>query len=92
MPGISFKLLSVLALLLITVGRLDVVLAQAPQGKPLTIRGKIAAIEKGALKITTAAGDVLVKHADDVRIGGVETAKLSDISPGITSGHRRQAG
>jgi hypothetical protein len=56
--------------------------AQAPQGKPLTIRGKIAAVEKGALKVTTAAGDVLVKFADDVRIGGVEAAKLSDIGSG----------
>jgi hypothetical protein len=56
--------------------------AQAPQGKPLTIRGKIAAVEKGALKVTTAAGDVLVKFADDVRIGGVEAAKLSDIGAG----------
>lgn len=56
--------------------------AQAPQGKPLTIRGKIAAVEKGALKVTTSAGDVLVKFADDVRIGGVEAAKLSDIGAG----------
>lgn len=56
--------------------------AQAPQGKPLTIRGKIAAVEKGALKVTTAAGDVLVKIADDIRIGGVEAAKLSDIGAG----------
>ncbi|MGH7874442.1 MAG: hypothetical protein ACREQO_19790 [Candidatus Binatia bacterium] len=56
--------------------------AQAPQGKPLTIRGKIAAVEKDALKVTTAAGDVLVKFADDVRIGGVEAAKLSDIGAG----------
>jgi hypothetical protein len=56
--------------------------AQAPQGKPLTIRGKIAAVEKGALKVTTSAGDVLVKFADDVRVGAVEAAKLSDIGAG----------
>lgn len=56
--------------------------AQAPQGKPVTIRGKIAAVEKGALKVTTAAGDVMVKFADKVRIGGVEAAKLSDIGAG----------
>ena len=56
--------------------------AQAPQGKPLTIRGKIAAVEKDALKVTTSAGDVLVKIADDIRIGGVEAAKLGDIGPG----------
>lgn len=56
--------------------------AQAPQGKPLTIRGRIAAVEKGALKVTTSAGDVLVKFADDVRVGAVEAAKLSDIGAG----------
>ncbi len=56
--------------------------AQAPQGKPVTIRGKIAAVEKQALKVTTSAGEVLVKLPDDVRIGGVEAAKLSDITAG----------
>jgi hypothetical protein len=80
MSGRSIKFLSALALMLVAVGRFDVAMAQAPQGKPLTIRGKIAAVEKGALKVTTAAGDVLVKHPDDVRIGGVEAAKLSDIT------------
>src|SRR5580765_8801625 len=66
----------------IVAGLVQSAAAQAPQGKPLTIRGKIAAVEKGALKVTTAAGDVLVKFADDVRIGGVEAAKLSDIGAG----------
>ena len=56
--------------------------AQAPQGKPVTIRVKIAAVDKQALKVTTAAGDVLVKLPDDVRVGGVEAAKLSDITAG----------
>ena len=53
--------------------------AQAPQGKPVTIRGKISAVEKQALKVTTSAGEVLVKLPDDVRIGGVETAQFSDV-------------
>lgn len=56
--------------------------AQAPQGKPVTIRGKISAVEKQSLKVTTSAGEVLVRLPDNVRIGGVETAKLSDISRG----------
>jgi hypothetical protein len=56
--------------------------AQAPQGKPATVRGKISAVEKQALKVTTSAGEVLVKLPDDVRIGGVEAAQLSDISAG----------
>lgn len=66
----------------IVAGLVQSAAAQAPQGKPLTIRGKIAALEKGALKVTTAAGDVLVNFADDVRIGGVEAAKLTDIGAG----------
>ncbi|MGE5819469.1 MAG: hypothetical protein ACM37Z_15720, partial [Deltaproteobacteria bacterium] len=53
-------------------------LAQAPQGKPVTIRGKISAVDKESLKVATSAGDVPVRLADNVRIGGVETAKLSD--------------
>jgi hypothetical protein len=57
-------------------------LAQAPQGKPVTIRGKISAVDKESLKVATSAGDVPVRLADNVRIGGVETAKLSDISVG----------
>ena len=56
--------------------------AQAPQGKPVTIRGKISAVEKQALKVTTFAGEVLLKLPDDVRIGGVEAAQLSDIAAG----------
>jgi hypothetical protein len=56
--------------------------AQAPQGKPATVRGKISTVEKQALKVTTSAGEVLVKLPDDVRIGGVEAAKLSDITAG----------
>lgn len=56
--------------------------AQVPQGKPVTIRGKISAVEKQALKVTTSAGEVLVKLPDNVRIGGVEAAKLSDITAG----------
>jgi hypothetical protein len=56
--------------------------AQAPQGKPATVRGKISAVEKQALKVMTSAGEVLVKLPDDVRIGGVEAAQLSDIAAG----------
>jgi hypothetical protein len=53
-----------------------------PQGRPMTIRGKIVAVEKDALKVDTAAGEVLVKIADNIRIGAVESAKLSDIGAG----------
>jgi hypothetical protein len=56
--------------------------AQAPKGKPITIRGKISAVEEQALKVTTSAGEVLVKLPDNVRIGGVEAAKLADITSG----------
>ena len=76
---LQFPFLLGLALM---IGPFQLAQAQAPQGKPLTIRGKIAAVEKGSLQVTTAAGEVMVKFADDVRIGGVEAAKLADIGTG----------
>ncbi len=56
--------------------------AQAPQGKPVTIRGKIASVEGQSLKVTAKSGEVTVKLPDNVRIGGVEAAQLSDIKSG----------
>jgi uncharacterized protein DUF5666 len=72
----------VLLTLLAGITYFDFALAQAPQGKPVTIRGKISAVDNQSLKVTTSAGDVLVKLPENVRIGGVESAKLSDISAG----------
>jgi hypothetical protein len=78
-----FRFISMLTLaLFIGLSNLPLAQAQAPQGKPVTIRGKISAVEKQALKVTTSAGEVPVKFAEDVRIGGVEAAKLSDIGAG----------
>jgi Domain of unknown function (DUF5666) len=75
--------LSVLSLpLFVTAFEFELARAQAPKGNPVTIRGKISAVEKQALKVTTSAGEVLVKLPDDVRIGGVEAAQLSDIEAG----------
>jgi hypothetical protein len=56
--------------------------AEPPKGKPVTIRGKIAAVEKDSLKVTTSAGDVMVKLPANVRIGGVQSAQLADIGAG----------
>ena len=56
--------------------------AEPPKGKPVTIRGKISAVEGQNLKVTTSSGDVLVRLPQDVRIGGVAAAKLSDITSG----------
>src|SRR5688500_1337609 len=56
--------------------------AQAPHGKPFTIRDKISAIEGQSLKVATSSGEVSVRFPEDVRIGGVATAQLSDISAG----------
>jgi hypothetical protein len=75
--------LSVLTLaLLVAAFQFEPAQAQAPKGKTVTIRGKISAAEKQSLKVATSAGEVLVKLPDDVRIGGVEAAKLSDITAG----------
>src|SRR2546422_4137398 len=56
--------------------------AQAPQGKPVTIRGKISAVEGQSLRVATSSGEVSVRFPEDVRIGGVTTAQLSDITEG----------
>lgn len=74
--------LGALFTLLAGIGYFGFALAQTPQGKPVTIRGKISALEKDALKVTTSSGDVQVRLPDKVRIGGVEAAKLSDITEG----------
>ena len=68
--------------LLVSFLHLQLLYAQAPQGKPVTIRGKIAAVEGRALKVTTASGEVTVRFAEDVRIGGVAAAQLSEIAAG----------
>lgn len=74
--------LSVFILARVVAFQFEAAQAQAPKGKPVTIRGKISAVEKQSLKVATSAGEVLVKLPDDVRIGGVEAAKLSDITAG----------
>jgi hypothetical protein len=67
---------------IMTIAQFQAAQAQAPQGKPVTIRGKISAVEKQSLKVTTSAGEVQVQLPDNIRIGGVETAQLSDIAAG----------
>lgn len=76
--GLSFLFLA----LLVAAFQFELAQAQAPKGKPISIRGKISAVEMQALKVMTSAGEVLVKLPEDVRIGGVEAAQLSDIAAG----------
>jgi hypothetical protein len=73
---------AVVAALLVSILQLQLAHAQAPQGKPVTIRGKIAAVEGRFLKVTTASGEVSVRFPEDVRIGGVAAAQLSEIAAG----------
>ena len=68
--------------LLVAAFQFELALAQAPKGKPISIRGKISAVEMQALKVMTSAGEVLVALPEDVRIGAVEAAQLSDIAAG----------
>ncbi|HTN71748.1 MAG TPA: DUF5666 domain-containing protein [Methylomirabilota bacterium] len=56
--------------------------AEAPKGKPATIRGKISAVDGQNLKVTTSAGDVLVHLLENTRVGGVAAAQLSEIAAG----------
>ena len=81
-PIVTTALFLLAVTVLVAVPQFKIAEAQAPKGKPVTIRGKISAVEKQALKVTTSAGEVLVKLPDNVRIGGVEAAKLSDITAG----------
>ena len=83
----SLRLITFTAL--ISVIQVQAAQAQAPQGKPVTIRGKIAAVEKQALKVTTSAGEVPVKLPEDVRVGGVEAAKLLRYHRGELTPHNR---
>ena len=62
--------------------QLELAHAQAPQGKPVTIRGKISAVEGRSLKVATTSGEVSVRFPEDVRIGGVAAAQLSEITAG----------
>jgi len=68
--------------LLVSFLQLSLAHAQAPQGKPVTIRGKISAVEGQSLKVATTGGEVSVRFPEDVRIGGVAAAQLSDITAG----------
>jgi len=64
--------------------------AEASKGKPVTIRGKISAVEQQTLKVTTPSGEVLVHLPDAVRINGVAPAKLADIKRGTYVGTAAQ--
>ena len=68
--------------LLVSFLQLQLAHAQAPQGKPVTIRGKITAVESRSLRVATTGGEVSVRFPDDVRIGGVAAAQLSEITAG----------
>src|SRR5262249_25105335 len=68
--------------LLMSLTQFEAAQAQAPQGKPVTVRGKISAIENQTLKVTTSTGEVLLKLPDNLRVGGLEAAKLTNITAG----------
>ncbi len=59
---------------------------QVPNGKPVTIRGKISSVSGDSVKVTTSAGDVQVRVPQDTRITGVTAAKLGDIKSGAYVG------
>ena len=49
-------------------------------GERVKIRGKIVAVEGENLKITTHAGDVLVRVPENTRVSGIAAAQLSEIT------------
>ena len=62
--------------------QLELAHAQGAEGRPVTIRGKISAVEGRSLKVATTSGEISVRFPDDVRIGGVAAAQLSEITAG----------
>lgn len=64
--------------------------AKAPKGKAVTVRGKISAVEGQTLRVTTSGGEVFVRLPENLRIGGVAAAKLTDITPGTYVGTAAQ--
>jgi hypothetical protein len=65
---------------------LQIAQAEPPKGKPVSIRGKISAVEGENLKVMTSSGEVLVRVPEKTRIGGVAAAKLGDITAGTYVG------
>jgi hypothetical protein len=82
MRSSTMSFLGAFTIALATMGQPALVQAQSPSGKPVTIRGKISAVEGLGLKVATSAGEFSVRFAEDVRIGGVAAAQLSDIAAG----------
>jgi len=65
----------------------------APKGRPVTIRGKIAAFEGQTLRVTTPSGEVSVQLPEPLRVTGVAAAELADVKPGtyVGTAARKQA-
>lgn len=69
-----------------TVGDLEVGQTDGLSGERVKIRGKIVAVEGENLKVTTAAGDVMVRVPETTRISGIAAAQLSEITAGTYVG------
>jgi len=65
-----------------TVGEHEVGQSDGLSGERVKIRGRIIAVEGENLKVTTAAGEVLVRVPEDTRISGIAAAQVSEIAPG----------
>ena len=67
----------------------------APAGRPVTIRGTIAAVDGQRLTVATAGGEVRVTLAEPLAVVGAVPARLSDIAPGAyvgAAGHAQPDG
>ncbi len=59
---------------------------EAPAGRPVVIRGTIAAVDGPRLRLATAGGEVKVTLAEPLVVVGAVPARLSDITPGLFVG------
>jgi hypothetical protein len=69
-----------------TVGEHEVGQSDRLSGERVKIRGRIIAAEGENLKVTTAAGEVLVHVPENTRLSGIAAAQLSEITVGTYVG------
>ena len=69
-----------------TVGEQEIGQSDGLGGERVKIRGRIIAVEDENLKVTTAAGEVLVRVPKNTRLSGIAAAQLSEIAAGTYVG------
>ena len=83
---LAYLILSQLVSGCATVGEHEVGQSDGLSGERVKIRGRIIAVEGENLKVTTTAGEVLVRVPEHTRLSGIAVAQLSEITVGTYVG------